>query len=176
MARRPLTGAALSGAVLAFSALGAHAEHFHATYSGFQEVGALNAETGAILSEGTATLDLDLDRATQTLSFKLTFSNNLSSPVTQAHIHFGKDHVPGNIVVFFCSNLGNGPADTPACPVSGTVTGTLHAGDVQAIPSQNVTAGDFDALEDALESDTAYGNIHTTKFPAGELRGQIHED
>jgi len=69
-----------------------------------------------------------------------------------------------------------GIADTQACPASGTVTGTLHAADVQAIPTQNVTAGDFDALEDALESDTAYGNIHTTKFPAGELRGQIHED
>jgi hypothetical protein len=32
---------------------------------------------------------------------------------------------------------------------------------------------DFDALEDALTSNTAYGNIHTTKFPAGEIRGEI---
>src|ERR1700739_1569529 len=53
MARRLLTGAAVSGAVLAFSALAAHAEHFQATFSGFQELGAQNAETGAILSEGT---------------------------------------------------------------------------------------------------------------------------
>ena len=40
--------------------------------------------------------------------------------------------------------------------------------------AQNVTPGDFDALADALESNTAYGNIHTTKFPAGEIRGQVH--
>jgi hypothetical protein len=25
----------------------------------------------------------------------------------------------------------------------------------------------------ALESDTAYANIHTSAFPAGEIRGQI---
>jgi hypothetical protein len=25
----------------------------------------------------------------------------------------------------------------------------------------------------ALDSSTAYGNIHTVKFPAGEIRGQI---
>jgi hypothetical protein len=27
---------------------------------------------------------------------------------------------------------------------------------------------DFDGMEDALTSNTAYGNIHTTKLPAGE--------
>jgi hypothetical protein len=32
---------------------------------------------------------------------------------------------------------------------------------------------DFDGLVAALLSNTAYGNIHTTKFPAGEIRGQI---
>jgi hypothetical protein len=36
-----------------------------------------------------------------------------------------------------------------------------------------VTAGDFDALEDAPETNTAYANIHTTAFPAGELRGEV---
>ena len=32
---------------------------------------------------------------------------------------------------------------------------------------------DFDGMEDALTSNTAYGNIHTTKLPAGEIRGEI---
>ena len=55
---------------------------------------------------------------------------------------------------------------------------------VQAILGQNVMAGDFDALEDALESNTAYANIHTipmpgatppiTAYPGGEIRGQVH--
>jgi hypothetical protein len=94
--------------------------------------------------------------------------------VTQAHIHFGKEHVAGGIIAFLCTNLGNGPAGTPACPAnSGTVTGTITAASVEAILKQNVSAGDFDALEDALTSNTAYANVHTTAFPAGEIRGQI---
>jgi hypothetical protein len=53
------------------------------------------------------------------------------------------------------------------------VTGTLTAGNVVGPTAQNVTPGNFAALVAALESDTAYGNIHTTAFPAGEIRGQI---
>jgi hypothetical protein len=52
----------------------------------------------------------------------------------------------------------------------GTVSGTVTPADVVAITGLNVTAGDFDALTDALASNTAYGNIHTTNFPAGEIR------
>jgi hypothetical protein len=44
---------------------------------------------------------------------------------------------------------------------------------VLPITGQNVTAGDFQAIVDALESDTTYANIHTTGFPAGEIRGEI---
>jgi CHRD domain len=77
-------------------------------------------------------------------------------------------------MVFFCSNLGNGPAGTPACPAAGgTVTGTVMAAGVVGPAAQGVTPGNFDAVIEALDSNTAYANIHTTKFPAGEIRGQI---
>jgi len=49
----------------------------------------------------------------------------------------------------------------------------LTPANVVAIGTQNVTAGDFDALRDALASDTAYVNVHTVNFPAGEIRGQV---
>jgi hypothetical protein len=146
---------------------------FTAKLDGFQELGALNNETGAILTDGKGTLTLTLDRIAKTISFELTFSG-LSSNVAQSHIHFGRVHTPGGVMVFFCSNLGNGPADTPTCPAGGgTVTGTRSAGDVLAVKGQNVTAGDFDALTDALFSNSAYVNVHTMNFPAGEIRGQI---
>ena len=51
------------------------------------------------------------------------------------------------------------------------------------IVGQNVQAGDFNALVVALESDTAYANVHTipgagavpphTAYPGGEIRGQV---
>jgi hypothetical protein len=149
-----------------------HSEQFQAVFSGFNEVGALNAQTGAVLSDGSATLVLKLDRSAQTVSYTLKFSGLTS--VTQAHIHFGKVHMAGGVMVFFCSNLATAPAGTQPCPAAaGTVTGTLTAANVLPIMGQNVPAGDFSALVDALESDTAYANIHTTSFPAGEIRGEI---
>jgi CHRD domain len=158
--------------------LGGHANaaEFSASFSGFQEIGGLGAgETGAILSPGKATLDLDLSRKTRMLRFKLTYSGFPSTAaVTQAHIHFAKVHVAGGIIVFFCSNLGNGPVGTQACPTpNGTVMGTITSASVVGPTAQNVNPGDFDALVAALDSNTAYGNIHTVKFPAGEIRGQI---
>lgn len=153
----------------------AGAEEFNGKFSGFEEVGPLNAETGAIFSPGTATVTLDLNRNAKTITFKLTYSG-LSAPINQAHIHFGKRHVPGGVMVFFCTNLNNGPAGTQACPQgTATVTGTFTGASVVGPTAQHVTAGDFDALVAALESDTAYGNIHTTNFPAGEIRAQIRE-
>jgi hypothetical protein len=159
--------------------------------SGFNELGSLPSATafptGAVLSDGRGTVSLQLNQKAGTIDYKLTYSNVGTTPpqtgmVSQAHIHFGKSRDSGGILVFFCTNLGNGPAGTPACPGpnSGTVTGTWTAASVVAIPTQNVAAGDFDALVDALNSNTAYANVHTvplpgatnTAFPAGEIRGQ----
>lgn len=163
----------LTAATIGVLASAANAQEFHARLSGFNEVGALNAETGAILTNGQGTLDLKLDRNASTVTYTLTYSN-LSAPVTQAHIHFGKIHVPGGIFVFLCTNLGNGPAGTPSCPsAGGTVTGTVGPAGVVAVPGQNIQAGDFNAVVDALTSNTAYANVHTSKFPAGEIRGQV---
>lgn len=173
MYRSISAGTLVAALMLTAPAIGAGTEEFHAVLSGFNEVGALNSESGAILSEGRGTLDLTLDRSAQTITFKLQFSN-LSAPVTQSHIHFGKVHMAGGVMVFFCSNLGNGPAGTQACPAGGgTVTGTLTGASVIGPALQRVSAGDFDALADALESHTAYVNVHTTNFPAGEIRGEI---
>jgi hypothetical protein len=141
--------------------------HLSAHLTGFNEVPL------AILSPGTGTLDVSINRNARTVQYTLTYSG-LTSPVTQAHIHFGKKHAAGGIIAFLCSNLGNGPAGTPACPqFEGTVSGTITAEGVVAQAPQNVSAGDFDALVAALTTRTGYGNVHSTKFPAGEIRGQL---
>jgi len=167
--------------VTGFSARSASAQDFTAKLNGFDEIGFIQGPyTGAILSNGTATARLHLNRADGTITYTLTYSNvgttrPLTGTVTQAHLHFGKSRDSGGILVFFCSNLGNGPAGTPACPLnSGTVTGTWTKASVVGITTQNVNAGDFNALVEALNSDTAYANIHSTGLPNGELRGQLH--
>jgi hypothetical protein len=195
MRRYYVTASALAAAVVAVSASYACAEEFTAQLKGVNEVGSIpttvtvtatgtptpTGYTGAILSDGTATATLDLDQKGGTVTYKLTYSNVGSTPpltgtVTQAHIHFGKSRDSGGILVFFCTNLtfsGTGPTP-PACPQnSGTVSGTWTAANVQAIAGQNVVAGDFDALTDALMSNTAYANIHTTALTGGEIRGQV---
>jgi hypothetical protein len=148
---------------------------FFARFSGFQELGALNAETGAIFSTGTGTLVLKVDRGNRLINFQLKYSGLTN--VTQSHVHFGKRHVPGGIMAFFCSNLTTAPAGTQPCPsTAGTVTGTITSANVLGITGQGFPAGNFDALLAAIESNTAYGNIHTMMFPAGEIRGQVHDD
>ena len=187
-----LIGAALCAGVAALWGSYAYADEFSARLNGFQELGSLpnvnlTAQTaanptGAILSDGSGTAKLKLNRQGDTIFYTLTYSNvgttlPLTGTVTQAHIHFGKSRDSGGILVFFCSNLGTGPAGTPTCPPnSGTVKGTWTADSVLAIPTQNVTAGDFNALIAALDSDTAYANIHTMALQAGEIRGQCRSD
>ena len=198
MRRYKLIGTALCAGVLALWGGRADAEEFSARLNGFQELGSLPSvvvdptthtvtssasPTGAILSDGKGTAKLTLNRAAGTVDYELTYSNVGTTPpltgtVTQAHIHFGKSRDSGGILVFFCTNLTPpvGAPTPPRCPPNdGTVTGTWTTADVLAIAGQNVQAGDFDALTDALLSNTAYANIHTTALGAGEIRGQIHE-
>jgi hypothetical protein len=164
--------------LIAIGSGAAYAEDFTARLSGFQVTGGLGtSETGAILTDGAGTLQLDLDKKSHMATYTLTYSG-LTSAVTQAHIHFGKVHVPGGIMVWLCQTAAKPSpvAGTPFCPTAGgTVSGTITGASVVAIPMQDVSAGDFDAIADALLSNTAYANVHTVNFPAGEIRGQVRQ-
>jgi hypothetical protein len=135
-----------------------------AKLSGFNEV-------PPILSNGKASVRVTINGSS--LTYRLKISGTFSSNVTQAHLHFAEPGVNGGIFLFLCSNLGNGPAGTPACPQSGTVTRTVSAADFLAVPAQNVPAGSFDAAMRILRSGDTYANVHTVNFPAGEIRGQV---
>jgi len=198
--------ATLVAAVVASAASYACAQEFTADLKGFNEIGSIPTSvtvmttpstvatgyTGAVLSDGKGTVKLDLDKNAGMITYTLTYSNVGTTPpqlgtVSQAHIHFGKSRDSGGVLVFFCTNLpfsGTGPMPQACPPNSGTVSGTWTAADVQKIMGQNVVDGDFDALTDALTSNTAYANVHTvpqqgapatvTAYPGGEIRGQVH--
>jgi len=132
--------------------------------SGYQEVPALS-------TTGSGSFEAKIGPA----SFDYVISyRNLSSAATQSHIHFGQKGVNGGISVFLCSNLGNGPVGTQACPAtSGTVRGTVTAASVIGPTGQGITSGEFNELLKAMRSGITYANVHTVNYPGGEVRGQI---
>jgi hypothetical protein len=80
-------------------------------------------------------------------------------------------------MVFFCTNLGNGPAGTQPCPAApATVTGSFTSTNVIGPVGQGIFVGDFAALVTALRTGTAYANVHSTLYPGGEIRGQVQRD
>jgi|RhiMetdeSRZDD1v2_1073273.scaffolds.fasta_scaffold129442_4 hypothetical protein len=164
--------------------------------TGFQEVVPPNLGLGAIFSTGSGRLTLKIDKQNQTIEYELTYSfpDAAATPivgtqfVNQAHLHFGQKHTTGNINVWLCQSADAlAPpavaAVTPQCPSpSGTVTGTIRPAQVLALtspplaaPGQGFPGGEpgFEALLEALRNHAIYGNVHTDKFPSGEIRAQF---
>jgi hypothetical protein len=164
-ALRLLAACAVIGLTLTVATADEGTSRFAASLSGFSEV-------PPILTDGTGTFHAKVHG--NSLTYTESFSK-LTSPVTQSHIHFAQRGVNGGIFLFLCSNLGNGPAGTPACPAGGgTVTRTVTAADFVAVAAQNVPAASLTSAVRILGSGDAYANVHTVNFPAGEIRGQVH--
>ena len=100
---------------------------------------------------------------------------NLEGAVQQSHIHIGQPGVSGAISVFLCTNLGNGPAGTQPCPAPpAVISGRITAADVTNLANaQGVSAGEFDELVAAIRAGYTYVNVHSTRWPGGEIRSQI---
>ena len=56
------------------------------------------------------------------------------------------------------------------------VTSLIIAANVIGPGAQGIAAGEFAELLAAIRSGNAYANVHTTKYPGGEIRGQIRAD
>jgi len=113
-----------------------------------------------------------VDEDAGTIQYSLTFDGVAN--VLQSHLHLGAHHTTGGISVFLCTNLGNGPVGTQACPQSpGQISGTIHVADVIGPTAQGISAGEFAELVAAIRAKAVYVNIHSQQFPGGEIRGQL---
>ena len=161
---------ALSCLALAALAAAATPQHLEARLRGTHEVPSVSSMGHAFFQ---ATIDSSGEDATQ-IAYTMDFAG-FSNSVTQSHIHFAEPGVNGGIVIFLCSNLGNGPAGTPVCPQgSGHLEGTIMRDDVVGgAASQGIGPGQFIKVLRAIRAGAAYVNIHSTVFPGGEIRGQL---
>jgi hypothetical protein len=136
-------------------------------------------------SPGSGTFKLRISKDEMSIDFQLTYQNlpAVQTPpqVNQAHIHFGRPALNGGVVLFLCTNLAP-PAGVPTpqpCPdAPATVTGTLTAADVIAVPGQSITAGPvgFADIIKAIRAKATYANVHTPGHPGGEIRGRITDN
>jgi hypothetical protein len=160
--------AVLAATLLALPAVADDNRFFQAVLDGYQEVPSVATRATGVF---TARPNSERTRVEYTLTFA-----NMQAPVTQSHIHFSQTAANGAIIIWLCGTTSNpGPAGTPACPQgSGTISGVFTAADVQASPStQQLSAGQITQFVDAMRSNAAYANVHTTASPGGEIRGQI---
>ncbi|HXH83729.1 MAG TPA: CHRD domain-containing protein [Candidatus Tectomicrobia bacterium] len=153
--------------VLALAAAPVAAEEVQTRLTGYEEV-------PAISTEGSGVFRAHISPDDSTITWELSYAD-LEGDVLQAHIHFGQHSVNGGIVVFLCTNLGNGPAGTQTCPappatISGTVT---SAGVVGGASTQLITPGELDEVIRAIRAGAAYVNVHSSVAPGGEIRGQL---
>ena len=135
------------------------------------------APTGPVSTVATGSFDATIDDGAGTIDYTLSYSG-LEGDIRQAHIHFGQRSVNAGISAWLCET-GTNPspsASTPPCPQSGTVTGTITALEVIGPAGQGIAAGEFGELVAALRAGRAYANVHSSKFPGGEIRGQINDD
>jgi hypothetical protein len=138
---------------------------------------------------GTGTFTATISADGRSMNYTETWTN-LSGIITStaplfSHIHIGQPGVAGGITVWLCGVItpvthANDPDnDLLPCPpgVSNSISGTVEAADVittgTGTSDQGINAGDFMGLLKIIRSGNAYVNVHTDRFQAGEIRGQI---
>ena len=128
-------------------------------------------ENPDVSSTGTGSFEATIDDDAQTITYELSYSALEGGDALFAHIHFAKRAVNGGVAAFLC-----GGGDKPACPATeGTVTGVIDAADIVGPAGQGIEAGSFAELVAAMRAGHTYVNVHSPRWPGGEIRAQIND-
>jgi CHRD domain len=178
---RKVTAVALIAGALAVLTIGSYAT----ADSGKKNVksdpmsGYLEGTPGPVSTHATGSFEATIDDDPPAIHYTISF-DGLEGTVTQSHIHFGQRSVSGGISAWLCGTTGSlaGPLGTPTCPGpnAGTVSDTIVPADIVGPNAQGIAPGEFAELVAAIRAGRAYANVHSDKFPAGEIRGQINDD
>jgi hypothetical protein len=134
---------------------------FIAPMSPDQEVTTTPVESHA---RGISTFRLSPDG--QALHYQILV--NRIENVTMAHIHIAPAGANGPVAVWLY------PDGPPAMLIQGRTDGVLAQGTITDPRVIGPLAGQgLEGLLEALRDGRAYVNVHTSRYPAGEIRGQV---
>jgi len=108
-----------------------------------------------------------------TLHYVFTYNDLEGGNSLFAHVHFGARYAAAGVAFFLC---GGSTKPTPCPNVSGTVEGDVTPADVIGPNGQGIEPGSFAEILRAMRAGHSYVNIHTTRWPGGEIRGQINDN
>ncbi len=160
-----VTGLTVGAAAAVLSAQGSHgAAVVRAVLNGYQE-------TPSVSTTGHGSFTARIDDQAMVVEYELRYTGLEGGAAMAAHIHFGSHDHNGGVSVFLCGG------SLPACPATeGVVTGVFGPADVIGPAGQGIEAGSFEELVRAIRVGHTYVNVHTPRWPGGEIRGQIHNN
>ena len=173
MKKRMILGVAVLALAAAMVVFADNFKSIKEVLTGFEEV-------PSVSTVGNGEFSATINKAETQIAYRLSYSG-LEGNIQQAHIHFGQKGVNGGISVWLCSNLPSPPTPasppfppTQACLSSpATITGVITPNHVVGPTGQGIAAGEWAELLRAIRAGKTYVNIHTDKFPGGEVRSQI---
>jgi CHRD domain len=160
--KRLLCGAAVAAAlIISATPSSAQVVNMTATLTGAEETtatpGVLGLLTGAV---GTATVSVDATNEEVAVQLNLF---NFATGTSAGHIHVGPRGVAGPVVLNFPIPTGR----TGDLPLS------FRAGSAAFVAHPEIGINTMQDLIQAIVGGGAYVNIHTSQYPAGEIRGQL---
>jgi hypothetical protein len=158
-----LLGAASLTVVAAFAIAGGGNGHgIRGHLNGYQET----TGPGSISTTGRGRVELRI--RDDGIHYRLRYSNTEGGTVTQAHIHFAQRHVAGGIIAFLC-----GGSEAACTSPDGDISGVITTAEILGPTGQGIEPGSMAEAVRAIRAGATYANVHTTRWPAGEIRGQL---
>ena len=154
--------AAASLTVVAAVAIADGGGSHRANLDGYQEV--VGPGSISTIGHGTLRLRVESDR----IHFRLRYFD-MENPVTVAHIHLAQRHVGGGVIAFLCGGGGEDPCTSP----NGDISGFITPPEIIGPSGQGIEPGSFGEAVRAIRAGATYANVHSSRWPMGEIRGQI---
>jgi CHRD domain len=156
---------------------GGNGHAFSTKLTGYEEIipGATpGAEGGAVSTTGHGWFSAKVRDNPLRIEYRLRYDDLEGTDTLFAHPHFGQPGTLGGISALLCDSDPANNATVPDCTnTEGDITGTIDAAEVIGPVGQGIEAGNITELIRAMRNGAVYVNVHTNKWPSGEIRGQV---